>query len=127
MFTDFIGCETIDVGLLFPDQGHGERIELVEIVRGVEHLVVPINSQPSDVFLNGLDIFRVFSRWIGVVESQVAHSAGGVLCNPEIEGDGLGMPDMEVPIGFRGKSCDDPSTVFTGGTIGRHKIPNEIR
>jgi hypothetical protein len=37
------------------------------------------------------------------------------------------MADMEVPVGFRRKSRDDPAAVLAGRTVGCHELSNEIR
>jgi hypothetical protein len=57
----------------------------------------------------------------------MADAARILIGDSKIEADGFGVADMEIPIGFRGKSRDDPAAVFAGSEIRRHKITNEIR
>ena len=127
VFPDLIRREAIDVDFAFLNQNNGESIELLEIIRCIEHLAVPIKSQPSDVFLDGLNILGVFGGGIRVVESQMADSSGGLVRDPKIKHDRLGVTDVEISIGLRRKSRDDPSAMFTYRPVGCHEIPNEIR
>src|SRR5574337_137299 len=68
VFANLIRREAIDVGVAFLDQADRKSIELFEIIRCIEHLVVPIKPQPADVFLYGLNVLEVFGGSICIVE-----------------------------------------------------------
>ena len=72
---------------------------------------VPRKTQPPDVFLDGVDVLDVFFGRVGIVEAKVA-GASGLLGDPEIQANGLGMPDMQVPVRFRRKARRHPSAVL---------------
>ncbi len=127
VFSYLIRREAIDVGFSFLNQNNGEGIELLEIIRRIEHLAVPIKSQPSDVVLYGLNVLGIFGGGIRVVESQMADSSGGLVRDPKIKHDGLGVTDVEISIRLRRKSRDDPSAMLARRAICCHEISNEIR
>ena len=126
IFAHLIGCQAIDVGFTFFDQDDGKFIELLEIVRGVELLAVPVESQPAHVVFNGRDEFRIFRGGVRVVETQVADSPRVFPGDSEIEADGFGMADVEIPVRFRWKAGDDAAVVLPGGLICCHDFTNEI-
>ena len=85
--SDVLGRETIDVGETFLNQALGEPVQPLEIVRGKKQVFSPVESQPANILLYGLDLFGIFSSGIGIVESQVALPTGRVLCQPKIQAD----------------------------------------
>ena len=87
------------------DKVFGPLIELVEIITGIQFLV-PLEAQPLDVFLDGIHIFRVFLGGIGIVVAEVGFAAV-FLCEAEIEADALGMSQVQIAVGFRGKTGHD--------------------
>jgi hypothetical protein len=50
-------------------------VQLVEILRGIAHFAGPVEAQPFDVALDGVDVFLVFLGRVGVVETQVRDAA----------------------------------------------------
>ena len=56
------------------DQLHRELVQLLEVVGCEEETVLPIETQPAHVGLDGLDVLRVLDARIRVVEPQVAGS-----------------------------------------------------
>ncbi len=63
--------QVADVGKAFFDEFHGKLVVLFKIVRAVEETVAPVKAQPVDIGLDGVDIFGVFLRGVGVVHAQV--------------------------------------------------------
>ena len=49
VFADLVGGQVVDVGLARPDQLDGPVVELLEVVRGVEEPVAPVEAEPADV------------------------------------------------------------------------------
>ena len=115
---------TIDVGLPLPDQPYRDVVELLEVVAGVE-LLVPLETQPANVFLECSDILHVFGGRVGIVEAQV-HGPVEFLRDPEIQADGLGVADMRKPVGLGRKTGAHRPAEFTAGHVPRHHFANEV-
>src|SRR5690348_6777634 len=122
-----VGRETIDVGRALSDQALGECVELLEVVRSEKQFVSPIESQPANIILNRVDVLRIFSRGIGIVESQMADPAGIVLSQSEVEADRFRMADVQKAVRFGGKACHDPTAMLTGRTVGGDDLSDKIR
>ena len=88
----------VHVGASLHDEPLGKVPELLEVVAGVVH-VVPLEAEPLDVVLYALDVLGVLLDGVRVVETQVALAAV-LLRDAEVEGNRLGVPDVEVAVGF---------------------------
>ena len=86
-------------------------VHLLEIVRGEEEPVLPVEPQPAHVGHDGFDVLLFLFAGIGVVEPQVADPVV-FRGQAEIEADGLGVADMQVAVGLRGKAGDHPAVIF---------------
>ncbi len=113
---DFFGGGVVHVGQSFFDELDGEFVELGEIVGGVVFAVFPVIAQPADVAFDGLDVVGFFGGGVGVVEAQVALAAV-LFRQPEVDGDGLGVADVKVAVGFRGEAGVHPSAVLAAGDV----------
>jgi len=87
---DLVGGEVVDVGLAGLDELDGPGVELGEVVRGVAE-ALPVEAQPADVGLDGVDVLLLFLFGIGVVEAQVGFAAE-LVGEAEVEADGLAWP-----------------------------------
>src|SRR4051812_13508684 len=88
------------------DERLGVLIELAKVV-GSEMLVrLPFEAEPAHGFLDGVDVFLLFLRRIGVVEAKVTAPAV-LLGQAEVEADRLGMAEMQVSVRLRRKARDD--------------------
>lgn len=87
---------------------------------------MPIEPQPSDVALNGLDIFKVFGGWIGVVESQMADAARGVIRDAEVQTNRFRVTDMEIAVWLGWETRNDTTTVFACCTIGSDDVADKV-
>ena len=67
--------QTVDVGLVAPDELHGEAVAAARSSPDANSSCVPRETEPRDVFLDGVDVLDVFLRGIGVVEPEVAGAA----------------------------------------------------
>ena len=106
---DLVGSHLAGVGLAAPDQLLAALVHLREIVRSVVELV-PLESQPADVALDGADVFLLLLGRVGVVVAQIAGAAvldGGA----EIDADGLDVADVKVSVGLRREPGRDGSGV----------------
>jgi hypothetical protein len=61
-----------------------------------------------DVFLDGVNVFRIFLDRIGVVIAQVCQTSV-TLRDAKVDGERLGVPDVQVTLGSGGKRvCTRP-------------------
>jgi len=93
--------------------GHGREVIVRLAVAGdfrrcralgleAQALVGPAGDQPLDVGRDGLDILDLLLGRVGVIEAQVALAV--VLAgDAEVQADGLGVADVQVPLGSGGK------------------------
>mmetsp|Transcript_854 Transcript_854/g.3335 ORF Transcript_854/g.3335 Transcript_854/m.3335 type:complete len:239 (+) Transcript_854:995-1711(+) len=86
------------VRLVGLDELHGERMQLIEVVRRVSHLV-RLPPEPCDNLLDVVDVLLALGGRVGVVEAQVAAPAH-LLGVAEVNVHGLGVADVQVAIGL---------------------------
>ena len=110
LLCDHLGALLIDIGAALTDKPYGEVPQLLEVVAGIKD-VGPFETEPFDVVLYALDIFRIFLDGVGVVEAEVA-AAVVALSDAEVDGYGFGMADMQVTIGLRRETGLYPSSVL---------------
>ena len=92
--------QVADVGKALFDEFHGKFVVLFKIIRAVEEPVAPVKAQPVDIGLDGVNIFGVFLRRVGVVHAQVAQAAEFFRC-AEIDGQRLTVADVQIPVRLR--------------------------
>ena len=110
----------VDVRLTRVDQPHRDLVERLEIVARVE-LVVPLEAEPLDVPLDGIDIADVFGGRVGIVEPEVDLPAE-LSSDPEIEADRLGVPDVGKTVRLRGK----PGPDWAAKSVRRHVLGDHL-
>jgi len=88
----------VDIGQTFLYQQAGPFVELLEIVGGVVDFG-PVETEPADVLLYGVDILGVLLDGVGVVEAEVG-AAAIFLGEAEVDADALGVADVEVAVGL---------------------------
>ena len=120
----FLRRLTVDVSLALHDQPLGILKELLEPVRSVVQLI-PLEAQPADVVLNRVDVFDVFFRRVRVVKPQVA-SAVVFFCQPEVQTDRFGVPDVQIAIRLGRESRVDSTVVFSLGEIFLDDLFDEV-
>src|SRR6267142_5907325 len=81
-------------------------VKLLEIVGRVVEMIAPIEAEPGQIALDGVDIFLLFLGRIGVVEAQMT-AAAELLRDAEIEADRFGVADMEIAVGLRREPSHD--------------------
>src|SRR5215471_18207588 len=102
----------VDVGLARLDQVLGPLIELLEIVGGVIEVPAPVETEPTHVALDGIDIFLLLLHWIGVVEAQMT-TAAELLGHAEVENDRLGVADVQIAVRLRRKAGHHRALAFS--------------
>jgi hypothetical protein len=108
------------------DQLLREAVQLYEEIRGVEQPFLPIESEPTHVGLDRIDVLDLLGGRIGVVEAQVAQAAEAPR-EPEVEADRLGVPDVEVAVGFGRKARVDAASVLAAGDVVAHSLFDEMQ
>jgi len=84
----------------------------------------PVETEPADVFLYGVDVLLLLLHRIGVIHAKVA-TAAELLGYTEVQADGLGVPDVKVAVGFGRKARDDRFDAAFAQVRG-HDVPNEV-
>jgi hypothetical protein len=91
----------------------GKLVELLEVVGGVVQAVFPVESQPADIFLDGVHVLH--SSLVGLVSSKRRLQVPPYcLGHPEVQADGFGVADVQVAVGLRGKAGRQAAVVFVG-------------
>ena len=68
VLANLLRAQAVDVGHALLDELDGRLVEAVEIIGRMRQPVPPVKSEPSHVFLNGLDVFRSLLPRIRVIE-----------------------------------------------------------
>ena len=126
MLPHLFGTEAVHVRLAVPYQLFGESVQPLEVVRGVEQPLLPVVAQPAHVRHDRLDVLELFFCRIRVVKTQVALPPE-LLGDPEVQDDGLGVADVQVPVGFRRKARVNPAAVLAGPAVSQDDAADEIR
>ncbi len=103
----------------------GELIELLEIIGGKIKMLAPIETQPANVPLDGLDILHVLCLGVGVIETQMADAAI-FLGYAEIERNRLGMADVQEAVRLRREAGDHSAIISAGAVIFGDDFSDEI-
>jgi hypothetical protein len=114
----------VHIGLAGADQVLRPGVELFEIVRRVVEMFAPIEAEPMDVLLDGVDEFLLFLGRVGVVEAQIALAAE-FLGDAEVQADRFGVADMEIAVRLRRKPGDDLAGAAVR-KIGLDDVANEV-
>ncbi len=125
ILANFFGTEIVDVRLAGLDQLHRPRVQLVEIIGGVEHAIAPVGAQPACVGDDRVDVLLLFLLGIGVVKAQVGLPAE-LFCQPEIQADRLRVTDMQVAVGLGRKAGLHASVVLVGLQVVEDNVANEV-
>ena len=125
IFAHLIRGEAVDICLAFPDELLGPLIQLLEVIGGMVKVLAPVESQPSNVALDLVDILLGFLDRVGVVEAQIAVPTE-LLRDTEIDADGLGMADMQPAVRLGWKTGDDRPAMLPGDEILRDDFTDEV-
>ena len=109
--TLFIGAEITDVRFSFFDERQGVLIKLAKIIRGIIFPVAPIETKPTDILTNGIDVFDFFLLRVGIVKTEIAETLV-VPGDPETDADGFGVADVEIAVRLRRETRVDAAAMF---------------
>ena len=99
VLTDLLLGLVIHIGQAPLDEVFRPLVKLVEIIRGIQFLV-PLKTQPVDIFFDGVYILRVFLGGIGVIVTEVGLAAV-LLGQAEVEAYALGVAKVQITVGLR--------------------------
>ena len=114
----------VDEGLALAHELLRPLVEAGEVVGGVVLVPVPVEPEPADVRLDGVDVLLLFLGRVGVVHPQVA-AALVVAGDAEVQADGLGVTDVEVPVRL-GREAGDHFRMLCRGEILVDDLPDEV-
>ena len=124
--------EVAAVGLAPPYELLRNREHRIEHVGGVVEarlarvsLARPLKAEPLDVALDVLGVFVGFLRGIRVVEPKMALAAKK-LRHPEINADGLCVPDVYVAVRLRRKARHDLAAGPPLGDVLLYPLPEKM-
>ena len=100
---NFVGAQAVNIGKSHFNQLNRGRIQPLEIIRRMCESVIPIEPQPANVTLDGLDILLTFLARIGIVESQ-KRTASRLGCYTEVQANRHDVADMQIAVWFRRES-----------------------
>ena len=124
VFADLLLRKEADISLAELDQLNGVRMHAVEVVRSLVVVLPPVETEPTDVFLNRIDVLDLFLGRVGVVHAQVA-AALIFQREAEVEADGLRVADVQVAVRLRRETRDDLG-VLTGREVGVDDLLDEV-
>ena len=119
-----VGRRVVDIGEAGADEVLGPVVQRLEIVRRMVQMLAPVEAQPADVALDGVDVLLLLLHGIGVVEAQVA-AAAGLDGQAEVQADRLGVAEMQIAVRLRRKARDDARHP-AAGEVGLDPVANEI-
>src|SRR6185295_173038 len=86
--------------------------------------VAPVEAQPPDVGLDGVDVLLLLPGRVRVVEPQIAMTTE-LRGDAEVEADGLRMADVEVAVRF-GREAGDRDRDAAARDVGGDDVPDEV-
>ena len=99
LFRNLLRSLLVHIRLTGFDETDSQIVELLEIIGGIEDLT-PLETQPRDVALDGLYIFRILFGRVRIVKTQVANAVV-FLRDAEIHADSLHVTDVQVTVRLR--------------------------
>ena len=105
VFPDLVLSLVVNIRKAALDKFFGPLIKLVKVIRRIK-LLIPLETKPFDVFLDGIHVLGVFLCGVGVVVAEIGFAAV-LLGQAEVEANALCMTKVKVPVGLRGETGDD--------------------
>jgi hypothetical protein len=121
---DLLGGQVVDIGVAVPDEVDRPVVELLEVVRREVEVLAPVEAEPADVRLDGVDVLLLLLQGVGVIEPQVT-SAAVLVGNAEVQADRLRVADVEVAVGL-GREARDDRVVPPVTQVGGHDLADEV-
>ena len=119
-----VGGRVVDIGEAGANEVLCPVVQRLEIVRRMVQMLAPVEAEPVDVPLDGVDVFLLLLHGIGIVEAKVA-AAAVFDGKSEIQADRLGVAEMQIAVRLRWKARDD-ALHQAAGEVGLDHVANEI-
>ena len=121
---DGLGVLVVDVGEACIDEVFGPLVELFEVVAGVDRLA-GFEAQPTHVVDDCVDVLGLLGHGVGVVEAQLADAAE-LFGDTEVDADGLGVADVQVPVRLGWEACPYPPAEGALLDVGAHQVAHKV-
>ena len=121
---DLLGGRVVDEGQAVLDQVDRPFVQLLEVVGRVVAVVAPVEPEPAHVLDDRVDVLLLLLDRVRVVEPEVA-AAAEFVGDPEVQADGLRVPDVEVAVGL-GREPGDGCRDATGGDVRGDDLADEV-
>ena len=122
--TDLLGRLVVHVREAGADELDRPVVQLPEVVGRVVQVVAPVEAEPADIGLDGVEVLLLLLDRVGVVEAEVT-AAAGLPGDAEVEADRLGVPDVEVAVGL-GREAGDDGRVLPGAQVLGDDVADEV-
>jgi len=107
-----LSCQAAYVCFSIFDKLNSKLIQRVKIIWGIVNLFTPLKSEPFYISNNWVDIFLILLGGVGIIKSEITF-AFELLSHAKVEADRFCMSNVEKTIGFRWKTGDNLSAVFS--------------
>ena len=127
VLAELLRVQLAHVGQALFDELDGILVGLLKVVRAVVEPVAPVEAEPVDVVLDGVDVLGILLGGVRIVKTEVADAAE-VLGGAEIYGQGLAVSDMQIAVRLGRETGVDlhPLAALSCGQILLHKGLNEV-
>ena len=112
VFPNLVGGQIAYIRLSGLDEVYRVIMKRLEVIRGIEHPVVPVETEPPDILDDRVHILHFFLGGIRIVEPEIAQPVI-IAGEAKIQADGLGVTDMEIAVGLGRKPGVDPAVVLS--------------
>jgi len=111
LVVNFLSRTVADVGKSTFREILRKIIQPLEMVAGISYLI-RLKSKPLNNFPNGNKIAFLLSFRVGIIVTKITFTAV-VSCKPEINSNGLAVPDVKVSIGLETERLTSCSSCYS--------------
>ena len=106
VFLHLFRRKRVYICLTFTDEIKSDFIKLIVVIRSIILMFAPVETQPVDIVLYGIDIFHIFLGGVCVIKPKVT-DAFILLCQAEVKANALDVSNVEIAVRLRRKACDN--------------------
>ena len=107
----FLRSQLADISQAFLNELYRVLIHLIEVGRSIVETVIPVVSEPLDIFFDSFYIFFIFFGRIGIVHTKVTEAAV-LLRHTEVDLQCFCMTDMKITVRLRWETGVDFLTLI---------------
>src|SRR5208283_2082437 len=126
ILADFLRAQVANVGLARLDELYRPRMELIEVVGGIEQPVFPVGAEPAHVGDDRIHVLLLFLFRVRVVKAQIGLAAE-LRRQTEVDADGFGVANVEISVGLRRKTRLHTPLVFVRLQVLENDVADKIR